>query len=297
MAKKDRDDPGAAIVRHDQPMGLANYLEAEAAEDTSLDATKEYRILPRIKVIQSTASGDLKKNFDEGDVIFSPSNVLVAKVVKAEQRSETPFMFVPVYFFVEFMKMSDLKDKGSPTVVARTFDPATDIARRARDNEKRYEGYGEKKKDGFQYTYRYVEALNFPGLIYGPNDHPLKGETCVLQYARGEFSQGKAFISAVNMRKIDPMKPAKMPLWAQVWQFSSGYRDKGEDKKWWGLDHSVAEDASLRQIKQEEVELFKSTHAELKAAHEANKLRVDQSDRDEEAEDVAKEEAKKENKF
>jgi len=252
------------------PNWLAPYME----EDKSREGMEEYRILPWLKVVQGNTENamKLKQEFGEGSVIISPGNMLVCKAGES-------FLFVPCFFFVEFCKWSDRDDGENLPVVQRTFDPASDLARRARSQEDRLEGYGgtaevasKAKAGGQKYEYRYVEHLNFAGYIYG--DNPLRGASVTLSFQRGEFMVGKGFISLCEMRGT--------PLWSQVWQFTPGTRTAGQNS-WWGLDAKAPEgrvkledgtDVS-HTILQEEAPIFMKHHEDFKSAKEKEKLRVD----------------------
>ncbi len=256
--KKKNREPGRDLVKTE---GVPNYLEAYVEDDTSLDAMKEYRVLQRLKVVQNTSRSDLTDKFNFGDIIMSPGNILVGAVNQKAKVTEDPVPFVPVFFFVEFCKWSDLEDTEASTILGRTFDPANEIARRARDPKTRFEKY----EDG-KYVARYVEHLNFAGFIYQP--HKLAGEACVQTFSRGEFSRGRNFISGVTMRKV--------PLWAQIWLFTVGFREQSASRKWWGIDYSPPEDRST--IEEGEVEFFKAAHEEMKDLYEKQRLIVDHED-------------------
>lgn len=270
---------GKDLVKVQAPTGLPAYLMDHIQDDTSLEAMQEYRILPRLKIIQSMASQELLQKFDPGCIIFQPGAAVVSMVNKKTSASDKPFKFVPLFFFVEFCKWADREDKKSSSIMDRTFDPASDLASRARDKNLRFEKYG----DGNLFQARYVEHLNFPGFVYS-TDHQLRGECCVLGFCRGEFGTGRNFISAVSMRKA--------PLWSQVFEMNAGFRDRGA-KKWWGIDYKIPEDGPL--IDEKDVAFFKQTHQELKDLYAKKKLGVDRSEQDEDSGEDA--ETLKESKF
>ena len=161
-----------------------SWLAKAAVDDTSLAGMDEYRILPQFKIVQPTTEQAMKKEFGEGTILVMPGNAV------AWSDGNEPFDFVPQFFFVSFEKWSDLDDSDSPMVVDQTFDPSSTIARKSRSKEERFEPYPEGS-----FTYRYVERLRFPGVIHG--DHILAGTAVVLSFERGEFWQGKNFISAI----------------------------------------------------------------------------------------------------
>lgn len=244
------------------PDSVPSFLAKEMEVDTSLDAMKEYRVVPRIKIVQSTADQALLMEFDAGDMILQPGNVLVSKVDKKQQKS-SPFLFVPTFFFPEYCKWSDLKDTESFTIMERSLDPTSELASKAKSSKNREEPYG----DGF--VARYVEHLNFIGFIYS-GDHSLYRELIAMSFSRGEFSTGQNLISAIAMRKI--------PLWSQVWAINSKFKEKGVDRKWWGFAYGSPQSINEEFgpfIGSEEVEFFKSSYEELKELHNKQLLGVD----------------------
>jgi len=244
-------------VGGDAPNWLTTYEEP----DDSIVDMAEYRILSRLKVVQSMSAEELKENFGEGSIIIAPGNVLVAA-------KKEPVLFVPVFFFTEFCVWGDRDDIAGPTIRDRSFDKAGDIARRCRDPERREEEYDDGK-----FKARYVEHLNFAGFIYG--DHPQTMTACVLSFSRGEFGTGRNFINAVTLRKVGG-KTA--PLWSQVWKLQTNFRDGGASKKWWGIDPTNPDDDTPSFISAEQVEFFKTEHVSCKEDFEKSKLLVDHGD-------------------
>lgn len=253
------------------PDWLKDY---EGGDDKAMqDAMREYRILPRLKLIQAMTKQELKTKFGEGSVILSPGEALVMK-------NGEKVLFVPVFFFAEFMAWSDRNDKGSQMITERSLDKTSEVALKARDRARRFEPYGEidAKTKTPRFTRRYIEFLNFPGFIYtDPDDvgegDPLKGQAVTLSFSKGEFRKGRAYINAVSLRRVGSRTA---PLWSQVWSLTPAFRDEGE-KKWWGLDFENPEGVSPY-IRQEEIEFFKGAHEELKKLYEQKALGVDASD-------------------
>lgn len=294
MAKKsDRNNTESSIVHVKGVSALAAYA---TQDDKSLAGLEQYVIRPRFKVMQ--AMSKQKDQFPEGSVIVRPGDAVVA------EKGET-FSFVPLFFFTEFCKWADRKDTESPAIVARTFDPTSDIAKRSMNAEQREELYPESenvKDPKKQKKYRYVQHFCFSGIIIG--DHPLQGTECVLSFEKGEFSQGRNFISAIKMRRQDINLSAAeieslpehaknlyarqedgtftgrvaVPLWAQRWRLSTKMRTKGENA-WWGFDYTPDEPAV---IPEDLMESYRSKHLELAAAYEARRLVVDGGEQDEE---------------
>jgi len=252
-----------------------DYLAKYAAEDTSLDTLKEHRVVPRFKLIQATTEDDLKKNFGEGSVIVRPGDALICK------RGDD-FKFVPLFFFIEWAKWRDLKGTG-PMIMDRSYDVTNYIAVRSKDTKTRkelYPGMENVIDEKAKMYYQYVEHLRFIGVIYG--DHPLVGQPVTLSFERGEWTQGKNFISAVAMRRQligdDESKTSiAVPLWAQVWQLGVVHHTPDQTRKWYGFEFESAEPSIIRP---EEAAAMQALHEEYKDLFAKQRLSV----QDEEAE-------------
>ncbi|PHR92027.1 MAG: hypothetical protein COA69_09685, partial [Robiginitomaculum sp.] len=191
---------------------------------------------------------------------------------------ESPFEFVPLAFYAEFGKWSDRRDKDSDMIVERSYDPLSEVAKKSMDPDQRVEVYAghEGKPERDQWKYRYVHSLNFPGFIYG--DHPLSGTQVTLTFSKGEFGTGQRLINAIQLRRmpVDGVSK-KVPLWAQVWEFTSTLRQK-EDRKWYGLDFQAGENPM---ILVDQIEQFRDNHLALLELIKAKSLTTDQSEDDE----------------
>ena len=76
----------ALTTRVEAPAGLAQYAE----NDDSLDALREYTVVPRLKLIQGTSAPELKDAFGEGSVVLTPTKDHVVN-------NKTSFLFVPLF--------------------------------------------------------------------------------------------------------------------------------------------------------------------------------------------------------
>lgn len=261
------------ITKVPAPGWLADYVD----KDDSLDSLKEHRVVPRFKVLQATTDDELKRNFGEGSVIVRPGDALICKY-DADNTKERGmyFDFVPLFFFVEWNKWRDLKGNG-PMILEKSFDPASDLATRSKNVDKRkelYEGH-ENLDEQAQLYYQYVEHLRFIGVIYG--DHPLVGTPVTLSFERGEWGQGKNFISAVSLRReIVNEASVVVPLWAQVWRLRTVHHAPDATRKWYGFSFEAAPQST---INPEEAEPMKSLHAEFKELFDKSRLSV-QDDED-----------------
>lgn len=258
-----RTQPSTAITRV-RVSGAPAYLQQYVEEDKSLALMKDLVIVPRVKVIQPMTDTELKGRFGEGSAIVRPGDRLICAVNEA-------FRFQPLFFFSEFCRWSDRKDKERPMITDRTFDPTSTLAKRAGDPELRFEVYEEdrNKPADKQRKFRYVHHLCFIGLLLG--DHPLAGTRMTVSFQRGEFPTGRSLISSISLRKL--------PLWAQIWDFSPRLRERA-DNKWFGLDFMMPED-SESVVSEESAPAARDAHLELAQLHEEKRLRVDHQELDE----------------
>jgi len=245
-----------------------NYLQKYIKEDKSLDTLKEQRVVPRLKIIQATSETDLKTNFGEGTVIVRPGDAMICKF----ENDPRSFDFVPLFFFIEWAKWADLRAGSGPMILERTHDPASELAIKSKNFDTRmevYEGH-DKLPEPDRHCYRYVEHLRFIGLIHG--DHPLVGTPVTLSFERGEWGQGKNFISAVTLRRQkvnDVSQP--VPLWAQVWTLQPKHRAPDASRKWYGFGFEPANPSLIRE---DEAEAMSALHAEFKDLFAQQRLTV-----------------------
>jgi hypothetical protein len=258
-----RTETAALKVKGTDPNYLAQYIE----KDNSLDGLKEHVTVPRFKLIQATTENELKVNFGEGSVIVRPGDALICKF-EADPKS---FEFLPLFFFVEWAKWRDLKGSG-PMILERTHDASHSIAINSKSVETRkqlYEGH-ENLDEKARLYYSYVEHLRFVGVIYG--DHPLVGTPVTLSFERGEWRQGKNFISAVSMRRQRINDESKqVPLWAQVWRLKTIHHAPDAERKWYGF-HFEAPERSI--ILADEAPAMKALHEEYKDLFKKQRLMV-----------------------
>jgi len=261
--KKGREETPQELVKVGQDGAAPAWLATHAEEDTSIDSLAEHRVLPRLKIIQQMTDVTMREALGEGSVILQPGEVRVVT------RDES-FEFVPVFFFTEFLEMSDLKDTGSPMILERSFDASSELAKMARDPDQWERGYGtQNEKGNYQFTARRCETLNFVGFICG-GDAPaeLNGVPVTLIFSRGEFTKGRAFITAITMRRIGS---SVAPLWSQRWEFTPNMREKGGNA-WYGLDFANAQQPY---IDEDLADFMRSAHEEFKGLHESKALVVD----------------------
>lgn len=270
MAKRTERTEVAKIEAPD-PSFLMQYEE----QDSSLAGMDEYVILPFLRIVQDqTKNSAHKDNPGVGGVVLSPGDVVI------HEPGGDGFLFVPLFFHTEFLKTADIKDTESGFIVDRTFDPTSPIAKKARNPDLRseiYEGY-ENKPVSQQRFHRYIETLNFSGVVYG--EHPASGQEGAIVFSKAEFTTGRRFISGIKMRREvvgeeGDERAIKVPLWSQVWHFSTSQRPPRNGGQWYGFDFTPAE---FPLIDPTDAEEFRAKHEALKEAHSDNKLRIDTED-------------------
>lgn len=253
-SKKDT----TAVVKVEPSASLVKMFE----QDTSLEAMKAQRIVPRLKVVQGLTNELMKDAVGEGGIVLAPGGFPVA-------RKKEPIIVSPLFYFTEYVKWADRNDSNTPAVMARTFQMNSDIARRACDMQKRTERYG--GSDDKPLNARYVEHLCFVCMLEATPDGSYAGELVTLSFEKGENMQGRSLINGCLMRRIGD---TRVPLWAQRWQLTTALREK-RGYKWWGFDFTAAEPAIIDEALAEE---RKRMFQELKEQFEARTLTVDRSD-------------------
>jgi hypothetical protein len=279
MAKTEKRMDKTAIQKIP---GVTGGFLSKYVEDNSLASLSEYVIVPRLKIIQAMSAQELKDKIGgEGFVCVRPGDQLVAEKIDATTGGS--FLFVPQFFFNEWCLWADRRDKDSPRIIKRSYDPASDIAKNAANPDKRIEIYEgqERKRSEDQWKRSYVHHFCYAGVIYG--DHALAGTSVVLSMERGEFGNGKQFNTAISMRRhaLEDGSRVKVPLWAQVWELNAKFRDMG-DRKWWGFDFKAPTGEGVAAIiRDDQEDEFQAEHLRLAELHENNKLRVDHAEGDE----------------
>lgn len=209
--------------RNETPAEVATITPswlADVSNEDSLGGMAEHRVVSRIKLVQAMSREELKDACGEGSVVIVPGNILLAE-------KKQPFYMVPLFSFTEFIQWADLEDDNAQSsILDRTYDKGSELAEKCRDFDRHEEAYGDDNK----YIARNAEHLNFVCEIYG--NHPYAGTEVALSFARGEFSKGKQFISALFNRCANG---ARVPMWANVFSFTSNLRKKG-NRQWYGLD-------------------------------------------------------------
>lgn len=243
-------------------------LAAFAEVDDSLDALQEYVVIPYTKIVQGMSKDELKDLIGEGGIALLPGNIPVCK--KKEY-----FHVIPLFFYTQYRKWAD-KNDNTQMIIDSTYDPTHHIARCAKDPTLRSEMYegDETKEPKQQRFYRYVEHLIFVCKIVG--DHDYAGSNCIISFQKGDFRKGCTWATGIKARKFTVNdRRVPVPLWAQVWKIESKQTDDGTNK-WWSM---VPTPPDINPVADEEMfEELQEEYKMLKAAHKANRIRVDGDD-------------------
>lgn len=260
-----------------EKVGTQAWLTQHTQEDTSLEALKQYRVVPVLRLIQGLSATELKKQHGEGASLLMPGAQPFAG-------PETYVDIVPLFMFTEFRKYSDRKDKESQMIPDRSHDPRSDLAMCARDGDKRKEIYeGDEKKPADKQRYwRYTEVLCFLCTVYS-KDHPQRGTIFTLEFMKGSFWAGKNFSSGCLSRKIDG---TNVPLYYQVWQIGSGTTQNRDGQEYWIMNfrNPDGEEHPLY-VNEAESEAYRTLHKELQNDYDNAKIVIDSVDMDEEHDD------------
>lgn len=264
-----------------------SWLTDAAATDDSLANLERHRVLPRIKITQGLTDDDLKTMVGgEGVACLPGPGTIICTRPDIDEDGIHKVRMVILFSFTEYCLWSDRRDNNSANILDRTFDPASEIAKRAADKDAREEEY-EGGPKGKPFKRRYVEHLNYACMVYD-DDHPCYGQELIMSFERGEYYQGVNFANAIMQRRI-PGTSKIAPLWSQVWEMSVGAHKNRDGNRWWGFDFNSPADVEERFIRQEDAAPFKAAHEKLKADFANKLIGVDRDDLDEDAavEDLA----------
>lgn len=226
------------------------------------EALNAYVRPPRLKLVQAMSRAPFDQ-YDQGTVLVVPQLIEFAKVDRATKKGDK-WKFIPLFFYPEWIQTNPMALANAPFIRERSFDPRSELARKARTKETWFEPCPEDPK--LQIANR--ECLNF---VVMPYDHPtLSGTMCVLTFARANFRDGSNLASMIKIRKA--------PIFGQVFEASAAQRENAKGA-WWGLNISIPEDTPWAGV--EDFEVFKALHLELAKTHEEGLLQVDYDDTEE----------------
>lgn len=248
-----------------QKTDVSWLAEYQGEDDKSLDKMSQHRVLSRAQILQALSRNkEALKEHGQGAVISVPGSHLICD-------AKSSFLFVPLFFFEEFIAWLDTNDpSGDSPIAERSFDERSELALKCRNKELRLEPYGDglKKKN--------KEHLNFSGIIYGPEGHPLQDQPITLSFSGGEHWNGESFCSAISSRRVGGRR---VPSYLQVWEMRTEEHTNKKGQSWHGYQFTAPAEHSLL-VDGTHAPGFKVLHEELARQYEDRTLEVDFSDAD-----------------
>lgn len=233
-----------------------------------LDSLREYVILPRLKVVQKQSGKDFLDLYNIGDVVAMPTQQLVLELGKDDRgrplSTSQALRVTPIFFYPEAACWNPIEMKGSePAITYRTTNINDPAFAKARNANTRMEDTGQEK-DGKKLYRRWVEHLIFVCVLH---DHPIS-DPVAISFQRGEFTVGRTFSSLISQRRA--------PIYGGVYELRSTYRPDRGKGDWYGLQPSNP--AENPWVSSEQYETCSKLHADIKAAHEVNRVTTDLED-------------------
>jgi len=242
-------------------------------QDHGTSELRKYITPPRLKVIQGQRT-EKYKDFNPGELVLAPQAMLFA-------RNEEPFYFIPLLFYPEWATANPwaLKDQLPMFVKgSRTRDPASDVARRARDADLRdadkcLDPAGNPKLDskGKECYLKHIEFLTYVIVIVG---HPeYTGMMVTVSFAKGEHKVGSSFGLKVDARGC--------AMWGCIFEGRVPKTERrNSEGAWFGIDVDNPSSPDVPKFVQNRDEFAALTkmHDELVIQAKLDQLRPDLAD-------------------
>jgi len=265
MGKKKDLSEETTLVTPELLDQIPDFMKNE--EDLGIELLKEYVRPPFIKIIQSQASKDLKDVFNEGDVISSPSNSIIAEMPCNDKGrpldgATAVFKVVPLLFWPEWATWNSIKLKGiEPAIKYRTLDPNDPIVAKARSSKLRSEPHP-NYLDSSEYNVRHVEHLNFLVVL---KDHALEKTPMVISFSRGGFGDGCKFSGLLKMRNA--------PIYGCIFEAVVSLRPNPAGD-WYGISMRNPIEGTGWITDKEEYEAMKALHDEYEKLRSDAKIQA-----------------------
>ena len=263
-AKVDLTKSTALVLRG----GAGKAVETNERGAVKLGAAK-HRSIKRLKIIQGTTEGDLRKKYGVGSVVIQPEGLLIAKGDGADGVS-TPFLATPVGVFTTYQRRSDYNDKNSRWILEETWDSKSDLARRCANPDASKQAYG-----GGEFNYTFCVCINVVLLILNTEG---VGATAVASFAMGDYYTGKDLCTA-----LDDRASQGLPIYRNRIEFVTVGEDNDKGH-WQRLDFSEPMNGELGyldpsdKIDAQIIEAAKAQFQMLKRVRDANLLEFDNSE-------------------
>lgn len=256
---------------------------ANQSAGSSVANVMQYVSPPRMRIVQGLSKPEIRALFVPGDVYCSPSNQLIAANGRDARQQPaigpkcgTPFFISPIFQFTEFLVWNprEMAEQGLSMIRDRSLALDSDIARIARDKNLR-ESYACPEDRTGKLFLRYQEHLNF---IVNVCDGDLFGTPMILSFVRGEFKSGIDFCNLIQ--GLSNVGRSTLELYARIYKCQVGYRDKGPQKQWYGIDVTtpLVSDQMPAFAEADLYEWLEGQYNRFRSLHESRQLQGAQDD-------------------
>lgn len=249
--KKEEEKKGVLQTISHSNLPVPAFMQED--EGLGTEVLSQFVRPPYVKIIKSQAKSELKEKWGEGSAVLFPSEIVLCK------KQDEGFLMVPLFFYVEYCVMNPIQVKTLSMMRDRTFDPTSEIAKRARDPKAWTMPCPENK----EFKIKYVEMLNF---IFTPFQDGLPQMPCIMSFSRGEHRTGRMLSSMIQAKKAS--------ICGQVYRAKIGMHKYAQGEyEGWGFDFETPEPAFVTDPAT--YASFKDTHLMLKKKHEDGLIRAD----------------------
>lgn len=223
---------------------------------------------PRLLIVQALSGPPLDKH-EPGTLLLMPSERVILPFVKGSTGSEKPMLFVPIFFFNEYVIANPREIHASHgRARERTFDANSEIARRAMSRDKAVRECPCPEKLDKQC--KYMVRMNYLWWILSGEDEEPVSSACLVTLKSTEANAARSLNSLIQARRA--------PLFGCVFAASVAARSN-QQGKWHGYEFnnppvgtpSFVEDAGM-------YEHFKQAHLDAKQAFEQQLFDLDSDD-------------------
>ena len=206
-------------LQTDAPQWMSEITPDQQAE--GVDKLSSHQQLSWLKIMQYMTNPELRDEHGQGSIVITPENLTVAD-------AGTTISVVPCYFWPEFQKRADPRDK-SAWIIETSTDTKSDVASKCRIPR-----YTESYQQGSEsYEYSYITSLNF---YFEIRSGAATGMAGVLPFSKGSYKIGTQIQS--HLRRTSQQYGA--PLFSNLLDLKT-VELKGGRGSYWAPQYSVPE--------------------------------------------------------
>lgn len=259
------------------------HLVAQATKEgasTGLEELRKKVRPPRLKIVQKQSATELLEQFNIGDVILPGTLDLIAPaLLNAAGKPDTtqggtPFGIVPLFHYSEYALWNPYVPGQLQPIRERSLDPASEIARRAR-NQNLWET---DCPDVPGKKMRYCEHLVFVVSLLGERFFPM--DLYSVSFLRGSYKYGIKFCGLINSRR-EPISGLPLHIVGGQYELATCYDPgKGNADYWAFAAGNPGPNSQLSAFVQDaqRFEQYLQLHEMLKEAHASQSIEVDYDD-------------------